>query len=259
MEQNGNNENQNINDNNKEENKEESNEENKVDNNEENKDELKKEKIEEKKEENNEENKEENKEEIKVEKSEQNKEEKVEENKEDNKEGNKVEVEEKNEDNIVGKNEEFTKCDTGKSMNEENISKDFEILSSDSAQYDYNYKIIIIGDSGVGKTCLTYRATSGEYREKIAATIGFEYFPFVVKYQNKILKLEIWDTCGQEAYRSLIKSFFTNSSLAIIVYAVDNKKSFASIDEWIRQCRSLCSPDTKFFLIGNKNDIEQDK
>ena len=139
------------------------------------------------------------------------------------------------------------------------ISKDFEILSSDSAQYDYNYKIIIIGDSGVGKTCLTYRATSGEFREKMAATIGFEYFPFVVKYKNKILKLEIWDTCGQEAYRSLIKSFFNNSSLAIIVYAVDNKKSFGSIDEWIRQCRSLCSPDTRFFLIGNKNDVDEEK
>ena len=141
----------------------------------------------------------------------------------------------------------------------ENISKDFEILSSDSAQYDYNYKIIIIGNSGVGKTCLTYRATSGEYREKIAATIGFEYFPFVVKYQNRILKLEIWDTCGQEAYRSLIKTFFNNSSLAIIVYAIDNKKSFKSIEEWIRQCKTLCSPDTKFFLIGNKNDVEKEK
>ena len=156
------------------------------------------------------------------------------------------------------KEKEQTNDDNEKEKNDE-ISKDFEILSSDSAQYDYNYKIIIIGDSGVGKTCLTYRATSGEFREKMAATIGFEYFPFVVKYKNKILKLEIWDTCGQEAYRSLIKSFFNNSSLAIIVYAVDNKKSFSSIDEWIRQCRSLCSPDTRFFLIGNKNDVEEEK
>ena len=156
------------------------------------------------------------------------------------------------------KEKEQTNDDSEKEKNDE-ISKDFEILSSDSAQYDYNYKIIIIGDSGVGKTCLTYRATSGEFREKMAATIGFEYFPFVVKYKNKILKLEIWDTCGQEAYRSLIKSFFNNSSLAIIVYAVDNKKSFSSIDEWIRQCRSLCSPDTRFFLIGNKNDVDEEK
>ena len=165
---------------------------------------------------------------------------------------------EKQNEEQENKEKEPTNDGSEKEENDE-ISKDFEILSSDSAQYDYNYKIIIIGDSGVGKTCLTYRATSGEFREKMAATIGFEYFPFVVKYKNKILKLEIWDTCGQEAYRSLIKSFFNNSSLAIIVYAVDNKKSFSSIDEWIRQCRSLCSPDTRFFLIGNKNDVEEEK
>ena len=126
------------------------------------------------------------------------------------------------------KNNERT--DSEKEIND-NI-EDFEIWSPDSSQYDYNYKIIIIGDSGVGKTCLTFRATSGEFREKIPPTVGFEYFPFIVKYQNKILKLEIWDTCGQEAYRSLIKSFFNNSSLAIIVYAVNSKKSFTSIDEW---------------------------
>jgi small GTP-binding protein len=165
---------------------------------------------------------------------------------------------EKQNEEQENKEKEPTNDGSEKEENDE-ISKDFEILSSDSAQYDYNYKIIIIGDSGVGKTCLTYRATSGEFREKMAATIGFEYFPFVVKYKNKILKLEIWDTCGQEAYRSLIKSFFNNSSLAIIVYAVDNKKSFSSIDEWIRQCRSLCSPDTRFFLIGNKNDVDEEK
>ena len=153
------------------------------------------------------------------------------------------------------KNNERT--DSEKEIND-NID-DFEILSPDSSQYDYNYKIIIIGDSGVGKTCLTFRATSGEFREKIPPTVGFEYFPFIVKYQNKILKLEIWDTCGKEAYRSLIKSFFNNSSLAIIVYAVNSKKSFTSIDEWIRQCRNLCSPNTKFFLIGNKNDVESEK
>ena len=149
------------------------------------------------------------------------------------------------------------RVDSEKELNED-ISKDFEILSPETSIYDYNYKIIIIGDSGVGKTCLTYRVTTGEFREKIAATIGFEYFPFIVKYNNKILKLEIWDTCGQEAYRSLIKTFFNNSSLAIIVYAIDNKKSFKSIEEWIRQCKTLCSPDTKFFLIGNKNDVEDD-
>ena len=134
-----------------------------------------------------------------------------------------------------------------------------EILPSDYEQYDYNYKIIIIGNSGVGKTCLTYRATSGEFKEKMPPTLSFEYSPFILKYKGKILKLEIWDTCGQEAYRSLVKSFFINSSLAIIVYAIDDINSFKSLDEWVRQCKSSCSPETKFFLIGNKIDVDADQ
>ena len=134
-----------------------------------------------------------------------------------------------------------------------------EILPSDYIKYDYNYKVIVIGDSGVGKTSVTYRATKREFLEKISPTLGFEYFPFVLKYKEKVIKLEICDTCGQESYRSLIKSFFTNSSLAIIVYAIDDLKTFNSVDEWIRQCKTLCSPETKFVLIGNKADVEDEK
>ena len=144
-------------------------------------------------------------------------------------------------------------------MNKEDKCKDFEILPKDSSIFDYNYKLIIIGDSSVGKTSLTHRVTSGVFKDKNLPTIGFEFFPFVVKYKDTIIKLEIWDTCGQEAYRSLIKSYFSNSSLAIIVYAINNRDSFNSIEEWIRQCKSLCSPETKFFLIGNKNDVDDDQ
>ena len=139
-------------------------------------------------------------------------------------------------------------------INQEKL-EDFEILARDYPKYDYNFKIIIIGNSGVGKTCLTLRASTGEFHDKEPPTLGFEYFPFFLKYKDKVLKLEIWDTCGQEAYRSLIKSFFKNSSMAIIVYSIDNTNSFNSIEEWVRQCKSSCSPETKFFLIGNKADI----
>ena len=142
---------------------------------------------------------------------------------------------------------------------EKEENEDLQILPSDYVKYDYNFKVIVIGDSGVGKTSITYRATKREFLEKNAPTLGFEYFPFVIKYNEKVIKLEIWDTCGQESYRSLIKSFFTNSSLAIIVYAIDDLKSFNSVDEWIRQCKNLCSPETKFVLIGNKADVDDEK
>ena len=164
-------------------------------------------------------------------------------------ENNNPELEEKSKNN---KNEN--------EVNEEGINKDFEILPKDSSSiFDYNYKLIIIGDSSVGKTSLTHRAINGVFRNQNLPTIGFEFFPFIVKYKDTIIKLEIWDTCGQEAYRSLIKSYFSNSSLAIIVYAINNRKSFNSIEEWIRQCKSLCSPETKFFLIGNKNDVDDNQ
>ena len=136
-----------------------------------------------------------------------------------------------------------------------NNNNDFVLLSPENLKYDFNYKIIIIGNSSVGKTYFTLRASTGEFMDKQPPTLGFEYRPFFLKYKNKILKLEIWDTCGQESYRSLVKSFFFNSSLAIIVYAIDDNSSFESIDEWVRQCKTNCAPDTKFFLIGNKADL----
>jgi small GTP-binding protein len=153
------------------------------------------------------------------------------------------------EDNNIS-NAEFNRSD-------EFLETDFEILPQDIGEPDLVYKIIIIGDSGVGKTCLTYRATTGKFHESETPTLGFEFFPLFVKYKDKILKLELWDTCGQEAYRSLIKSFYINSSMAIIVYSKDDKKSFESISEWIRQCRSLCSVNTKYILIGNKKDLKK--
>ena len=97
----------------------------------------------------------------------------------------------------------------------------YEILPDDYTQYDLSFKIIVIGDSGVGKSCLTNKATKDLFETDHNATIGFEFFSFNVNIDGKVVKLQIWDTCGQEAYRSLITNFYRNSSLAIIVYAID--------------------------------------
>ena len=91
----------------------------------------------------------------------------------------------------------------------------------DGPNYDLNFKLIVIGDSGVGKSCITTRATKDMFLESYSATIGFEFFSLCVKINEKNIKLQIWDTCGQEIYRSLISSFYKNSSLAILVYAIN--------------------------------------
>ena len=74
---------------------------------------------------------------------------------------------------------------------------------------------------GVGKSCLSMKATKNVFEQNHCSTVGFEFFPFNVRINDKIVKLQIWDTCGQEIYRSLVTNFYRNSSLAIIVYAID--------------------------------------
>lgn len=77
-----------------------------------------------------------------------------------------------------------------------------EVLPDDFSQYDLSFKIIIVGDSGVGKSCLTLKATKNFFEDFYSATVGFEFMTFNVKINEKYVKLQIWDTCGQEIYRS---------------------------------------------------------
>ena len=150
----------------------------------------------------------------------------------------------------------------GEDNGKDNSSTDdfkWEILPEDNTQYDLSFKIIVIGDSGVGKSCLTNKATKDHFEESYNATVGFEFFSFNVKMNEKILKLQIWDTCGQELYRSLITNFYRNSSLAIMVYAINSKESFENIDTWLKELRMYSNPDAKVFLIGNKVDLESER
>ena len=139
-------------------------------------------------------------------------------------------------------------------INDNNLSDDFEIITQSFGRYDFSFKIIFLGDSGVGKTSITNRMITGNFSKNQSPTIGFDLFPFILKYKEKVIKLEIWDTCGQEVYRSLIKSFFINASLAVVTYSVTDRNSFASISEWLRECKHYCSPKTRFLLVGNKSD-----
>ena len=144
---------------------------------------------------------------------------------------------------------------------EEKIKKNikYEILPEDFKIFDLCFKIIIIGDSGVGKTCLTLQGTKNIFQDT-NSTVGFEFSNFNLKINDKYINLSIWDTCGQEIYRSLISGFYRNCSLAMIVYSITDIKSFNNIDSWIKDLKIQSSPDVKIILIGNKcdlNDIRQ--
>ena len=121
--------------------------------------------------------------------------------------------------------------------------------------YDYSFKMIVIGDAGVGKSCLTGRARKDRFDTDYSPTVGFEFLTFTTKIEDKIVKLQIWDTCGQEAYRSLITNFYRNASLAMMVYAINSKDSFIHINQWLKEVKIQCHPDIKIILIGNKCDL----
>ena len=135
----------------------------------------------------------------------------------------------------------------------------YEILPDNFSQYDLSFKLIVIGDSGVGKSCLTTRATKDYFEDFYSPTVGFEFFTFNLKLKDKVIKLQIWDTCGQEVYRSLISSFYRNSSLAIMVYAIDNEDSYKHLEIWLNEIKTHSNPDVKIFLIGNKIDLEDNR
>ena len=138
----------------------------------------------------------------------------------------------------------------------ENNDLKCEVVKEDFSQYDLSFKLIVIGDTSVGKSCLTLKATKDYFENYYSPTVGFEFFTFNCKINEQNIRLQIWDTCGQEEYRSLIQNFYRNSSLAIVVYSIDNNKSFEHLETWLNEIKTKGNPDIKIFLIGNKIDLE---
>ena len=98
----------------------------------------------------------------------------------------------------------------------------YEILPSDYPNYDLSFKVIIFGDAKVGKSCISIKSCRNTFVNSYISTVGVEFHYFNIKIFNEaVIKLQIWDTCGQEVYRSLIENFYKNSSLAILVFSID--------------------------------------
>ena len=133
---------------------------------------------------------------------------------------------------------------------------DIELLPEDYAQYDISFKIIVIGDSSVGKSCLTTQAVRNKFIDFYQTTVGFEFLTFNLRINTNVVKLQVWDTCGQEVYKSLISNFYRNSSLALIVYAINNRNSFEHAEIWLNELKNKSNPKVRIFLVGNKCDLE---
>jgi small GTP-binding protein len=127
-------------------------------------------------------------------------------------------------------------------------------------QFDEKIQIIIIGESQVGKTSILYQYTQNKFSTQYLATVGVEYFVKEELINNKHIRVKIWDTAGQEQYKSITKSFYKNSDGIVIVYDVHDKKSFEKVQDWVQSLNEYTdsSKTIPVILVGNKIDLERE-
>ncbi|KAG0837196.1 hypothetical protein G6F16_003945 [Rhizopus arrhizus] len=121
--------------------------------------------------------------------------------------------------------------------------------------YDYLFKIIIIGDSGVGKSNLLLRYTSNEFLQDSRSTIGVEFATKTIKIGNCTIKAQLWDTSGQERYKAITSAFYRGAVGAILVYDITRKSSFDHISQWLEELREYTEDNIPLVLVGNKVDL----
>mmetsp|Transcript_19901 Transcript_19901/g.48387 ORF Transcript_19901/g.48387 Transcript_19901/m.48387 type:complete len:204 (+) Transcript_19901:50-661(+) len=128
-----------------------------------------------------------------------------------------------------------------------------------SAEYDFLFKLLIIGDSGVGKSCLLLRFADDTYTESYISTIGVDFKIRTIELDEKTVKLQIWDTAGQERFRTITSSYYRGAHGIIIVYDVTDKESFSNVKNWISEIDKYAGANVNKLLVGNKCDLASKK
>lgn len=123
-------------------------------------------------------------------------------------------------------------------------------------QYDYLFKIVLVGESGVGKTNLLSRFSRDEFNLESKATIGVEFDTKRIDHEGKIIKAQIWDTAGQERFRAITSAYYKGAMGALLVYDISKRTTFTMLDRWLNEIRIHTEPDLNIILVGNKSDLE---
>ena len=123
------------------------------------------------------------------------------------------------------------------------------------SNYDYVFKIVIIGDSGVGKSCMLTRFVEDEFFESYISTIGVDFKIKSFNVEDHNIKLQIWDTAGQDRFRTITSSFYRGANGIIIVYDVTDLDSFNNVQKWLEEITKYASDDVIKMIVGNKSDL----
>jgi small GTP-binding protein len=122
-------------------------------------------------------------------------------------------------------------------------------------RFDAQYKVVVVGASGVGKTALVQRLVQDSFSEERVATVGVEFSCYLASCGDETVKLNIWDTAGQERFRAVSKAYFRDAVGALLVYAFNDQQSFDDLALWLTDLQTLCAPNAVILLIGNKSDL----
>ena len=128
-----------------------------------------------------------------------------------------------------------------------------------SSDFDYLLKYIVVGDSNVGKTCLLYQFIEKLYKKDLEPTIGIEFATKTLFLHKKKIRLQIWDSAGQENYRSITRSYYRNTIVAFLVYDITKIKSFENIKNWLDETLTFGHKNIYLVLIGNKLDLKNER
>ncbi|CAD8048183.1 unnamed protein product [Paramecium sonneborni] len=123
--------------------------------------------------------------------------------------------------------------------------------------YNYLFKFIIVGDTNVGKSCLLLQFTDSRFRNEHDATIGVEFGSRNLKINDKQIKLQIWDTAGQESFKSITRSYYRGSIGGILVFDVTNRQSFENVQKWYNEIQGYACDKIEMVIVGNKIDLEE--
>eukprot|EP01090_Pellita_catalonica_P011652 TRINITY_DN234_c0_g1_i1.p1 TRINITY_DN234_c0_g1~~TRINITY_DN234_c0_g1_i1.p1 ORF type:complete len:200 (+),score=24.10 TRINITY_DN234_c0_g1_i1:49-648(+) len=122
--------------------------------------------------------------------------------------------------------------------------------------YKYLFKYIIVGDTAVGKSCLLLQFTDKRFQPVHDLTIGVEFGSRTLTIDKNQVKLQIWDTAGQEKFRSITRSYYRGAAGALLVYDITRRETFEHLTSWLEDCRKYSNSNIVIMLIGNKSDLE---
>jgi len=122
-------------------------------------------------------------------------------------------------------------------------------------EYDYLFKVVLIGDSGVGKSNLLSRFTRNEFNLESKSTIGVEFATRSVSIEGKTIKAQIWDTAGQERYRAITSAYYRGAVGALLVYDIVKHATYENVERWLKELRDHADSNIVIMLVGNKSDL----